>query len=223
MLALAAVVGLAGCADSSGETAADAPRSSAAAATVTEDEESAGLAGYVREPVVEVGDLELLDFADDPQGEPFRLRAEPEGLLLVYFGYLSCPDVCPLTMVHVRDALAELDPAEAERVAVGMVTVDPERDEGPEIAAYLDHFFDRTVALRAPDDAALTEVGARFRARWEIEPHEPGDNYDVAHTAGVYALDEQGRIVREFPFGLEAEPLTRSLRLLLAEEAAAST
>lgn len=213
-LALALTLGACGTNGSSDPAAASA--SAAAAPSPLRSD----LAGYTREPIVTVGDLSLTNYATTPP-EPFAFQAPDDGLLLVYFGYLSCPDVCPLTMVAVRDALAALDPAAADRVAVAMVTVDPERDEGPEITAYLNHFVDRPVALRTDDAAALDAVGARFRARWEIEEHAPGEHYDVAHTAGLYAIDADGRIVREFPFGLEADALARSIDLLL-EDAATS-
>lgn len=208
-MGLVAVIAAACATSTDGGASAGEPRPSTAA------HDDAQLAGYTREPIVEVGDLTLTDFAADRDGEPFRFRAQQHGLLLVYFGYLSCPDVCPLTMVHVRDALAELDPELAARVSVAMVTVDPERDEGPEVATYLDHFFDDYAALRTTDSAVLEQVGTRFRARWEIEEHQPGEHYDVAHTAATYAIDDHGRIVREFPFGTKAGPLARSLGTLL--------
>ncbi|MCD9622611.1 SCO family protein [Rhabdothermincola salaria] len=176
------------------------------------------LVGDAPDPAVEVGDLVLTDHATEPAGEPFAVAA-PEGqLLVVYFGYLSCPDVCPLTMADTAAGLAELSPDERERVEVAFVTVDLARDDGPRIADYLSHFFpdSGTHALRAADDGALYKVTYRFNVQWEIEPHEPGDFYAVAHTGDTYVVDDQGRLVWRWPYGTAGPEIGAGLRSLLA-------
>ncbi|HHC07253.1 MAG TPA: SCO family protein [Actinobacteria bacterium] len=173
-------------------------------------------AGYRRLPPPEVGDVAFVDHAVDPPVE-YHPVASDDGLLLVYFGYLSCPDVCPTTLADVGKALSLLPAEEAARIEVAMVTVDPERDEGAEIARYLDVFVDRYHALVAPDDAALAEAAEAFGVRYEIEPHEPGDtDYEVGHTATLFVVDDEGRIVWEFGFGTAREDLADTLAGILA-------
>ena len=171
----------------------------------------AGLMGVVRTPALEVGGVEL----PSADGGPMEMVAPDGELLLVYFGYTSCPDVCPTTMADVSAALVDLPPDKADRVRVAMVTVDPERDTDEILAGYLAHFFSRGIALRSDDPTALEAAATAFGVQWQIEEHEPGDPYDVAHTAVTYVVDDHGRVVVEWPFGFETEAMTSDLNLLL--------
>jgi protein SCO1 len=169
------------------------------------------LLGVVRTPPLDVAAVEL----PTADGNPMPMRA-PEGeFLLVYFGYTSCPDVCPTTMADISAALVDLPPDRADRVRVAMVTVDPERDTDEVLAGYLDHFFSRGVALRTEEAAELETAAAAFGVQWQIEEHEPGEPYDVAHTAVTYVVDDQGQVVVEWPFGFESEAMTSDLNMLL--------
>ncbi len=186
--------------------------------------EAGGPAGFTRDPAPEVGDLEFVDFAGDPAGAPFALAAPTEGgYLLHYFGYLSCPDVCPLTLSELSQA-RDLLPADlAARTSVSMVTFDPQRDTGAEIADYMANFFPAGAyhALRADDDDVLATAGDRLAATWRREEQEPGadpDAYFMAHTADVYVLDDQGRMLWEFPYGTEPADIAEALEALDAGE-----
>lgn len=173
--------------------------------------------GYRPEPKREVGALTLTDHATSEAGVPFALKAQPGELLLVYFGYLSCPDICPLTMADTSAAL-ELLGDDASRVEVAFATVDLERDTGTDIVDYMTHFFpaDQIHALRAADELQLNGVTYEFGAQWSIEPHEPGEFYGVAHSGSTYAVDDQGNVVWAWPFGTTGEELAPSIRTLLA-------
>lgn len=178
----------------------------------------AELAGQQPTPVKEVGGLVLTDYAVDPDGAPFTMKAPPGELLLVYFGYLSCPDICPLTMADTATGLAELSPEDAARVEVAFVTVDLPRDDGARIAGYLRNFFPEggTHALRAADDGALNRVAYEFGARWEAEPHQPGEFYGVAHTGDTYVVDDTGRVVWKWPFATAGTEIAPAIESLLA-------
>lgn len=84
---------------------------------------STAMSGVVREPAPQV-DLVALPSLSDP-GSTVEFRARPDGVQVVYFGFTNCPDVCPTTLADLTIALRKLDPAQAERVDVVMVTVDP--------------------------------------------------------------------------------------------------
>ena len=167
------------------------------------------LRGYQPRPVRSVGGLELNDFSTVASGVPFNFVAQPGELLFVYFGYLTCPDICPTTMTDTAAGLASLDPALAERVEVAFVTVDIERDSGAEVTEYLSHFFPstQTHSLVAVDEHQLTGISYKFGANWNVESHEPGAAYGVAHSGGMYAVDDTGAIVWEWPFGTNADEL----------------
>jgi protein SCO1/2 len=202
-LVLVALLAVAGCGSSSG--------GSAPATT------SAGAKGYHPEPDRDVSGFTIPDYAAAPDGAPFTLEAQPGGLLLVYFGYLSCPDICPLTMGDTAAALDELGP-DAAKVRVAFETIDLERDSGPDIVEYLAHFFpDGTFhALRTTDDFQLNGVTYEFGAQWSIEPHEPGEFYGVAHSGNTYAVDDRGNVVWAWPYGTTGPELAQGIRTLLA-------
>jgi len=171
----------------------------------------------VREPPLEVGEVVLLDVASE--GAPMAMRAAAGELLLVYFGYTSCPDVCPMTMSDIRVAIEDLDAELARRVTVAMATVDPERDQPDTLTGYLGHFFDRSAALRSEDAGALAAAARAFGVQYEVQDHVPGAAiYDVAHSAFTYVVDDTGTVVVEWPFGFESSHMTADLTTLLTEE-----
>lgn len=183
-----------------------------------DDAEATALQGVRRDPPLEVGDVTLPDVTD--ANPAFAMAAQPGGLLLVYFGYTSCPDICPTTMSDISTALERLAPSLASRVDVAMVTVDPERDTAEVLDGYLAHFFDDATrhALRTEDPAQLEAAKQAFGVRSEIEVHRPGDDdYEVAHTAVTYAVDGAGRVVVEWPFGTTADAIRSDLETLLEE------
>jgi protein SCO1/2 len=176
------------------------------------------LAGAVRTPALDVAGVSLPAVDGAGGEEPLTMQAPPDELYLIYFGYTSCPDVCPTTMSDISIALEDLPDDLADRVTVAMATVDPERDTGEVVAGYLDHFFDRSVALRTTDPDALAAAADAFGVQWEVEEHAPGEAYDVAHSAVTYVVDDTGTVVVEWPFGFDSEAMTSDLRILLEEE-----
>jgi protein SCO1 len=168
-------------------------------------------AGYVRtpEPQVDVAPLPNLTAA----GEDFELRARPDALLLTFFGYTNCPDFCPTTLADTRAAVRRLDPADAERVDVAMITVDPDRDLEL-LPAYVQSFDERWIGLGTDDAALLAEVAGPFGASYQVD----GD--EVAHSTQLYAIDDQGRLIMTWPFGTSSEQLAGDLEALLAAQEA---
>lgn len=183
------------------------------------------LHGVVRAEPLEVGAVALPDVAPaalraggvlDPDGR-LVMRAAEDRLLLVFFGFLNCPDVCPTTLADLRAALRRLPAAEADRVDVAFVTVDPDRDGPAELAAYLPAFLARFHALRA-EPAALRPALDAFLASAEVTVDADGE-VDVAHSAVLYAVDAAGRVVVEWPFGTSATALADDLGVLLGRAA----
>lgn len=168
--------------------------------------------GAVRQPLPEVDVVALPDATQDEA--PFDLRAPDGGVLLVYFGYTFCPDMCPTTLSDVKTAIGELGPA-ADRVAVAFVTVDPGRDTGDQLTGYIDFFAEgRGHALRTTDPATLKTAADAFGVRYEVTTNAEGE-VEVGHTGNLYAVDDQGRLLVTWPFGTSAQALTDDLRYLL--------
>lgn len=169
--------------------------------------------GYVVDPPNEAGDITVP--RADGTGE-FAMKAPEGGLDLVYFGYTFCPDVCPTTMADVRKVLAALPAEEAERIQVAMVTVDPARDTPEVLTGYVQNFVDDGVALRTDDDATLRAAADAFGADYEVRTNDEGE-IEVSHTGELYAVDQTGTVVMQWPFGTSYEAITRDIRSLLAE------
>lgn len=174
------------------------------------------LVGLTRDPEPQVDTVALPDLSQG--GEPFEFRAPPDGLLVVYFGYTNCPDVCPTTMADVKVALEDLG-EDAERVEVAMVSVDPERDI-PVLTEYVQSFVPGAHALATEDPAALQSVAAPFGVAYDVSTGPDGE-IEVLHSNYLFAVDDAGKLVITWPVGLEegertsAEDLAGDLRQLL--------
>lgn len=180
------------------------------------DEGERALLGMVRSPPLSVGQVELLDVSGS-EPEPMTMKAPPGEVYVLYFGYTSCPDICPTTMSDLSVAVNDLPADLMDRVTVGMVTVDPDRDTPEVLAGYLGHFFDDPLPLQAADEAALTEATDAFSVQFEVADHEPGDtDYEVGHSAITYVVDDTGTVAVEWPFGFESEQMTEDLTTILA-------
>ena len=172
------------------------------------------LAGIVRDPAPDVSSVTLPD--ESAGGTAFATKADPGDLLLVYFGYTSCPDVCPTTLADVRRALSEMDDERAARVDLAFATVDPDRDDGERLTAYAPTFVPGAHALRTDDAERLRAAADAYGASYEVSTNENGD-VEVAHSAFLYAVDSQGRIRLTWPFGTPHEDLTNDMEYLFNE------
>lgn len=171
------------------------------------------LAGYVREPAPVVDQVSLPDLSRG--GEEFVLRAEPGELLVVYFGFTNCPDICPTTLSDLRAALRRMDTADAERVALAVITVDPDRDI-PVLTAYAQTFVEDAHALATTDPAVLRAAADPFGVSYQVVVADDG-SVEVAHTSQMFVVDDQGTLVLTWLFGVAAEDLAADLTSLLAD------
>ena len=176
------------------------------------------LSGITRPEPLQVGDVTVPDATTGGEGGDFAMKAAPGELLIAYFGYTSCPDICPTTLADLRTAFEQLGP-DAEKVDVAMVTVDPERDRGPKLSNYLSSFFTRYHALREPDLERIAEIEAPFGASSEVV-HNADGTVDVAHSAITYVVDDTGTVLVEWPFGTEPEAMASDLNVLLEQQQA---
>ena len=177
-----------------------------------DDAASGTLAGYVREPTPVVSDLSLPDATNG--GEPLVFRAEDGELLLVYFGYTSCPDVCPTTLSDVRTALADLGEKDAATIDLAMATVDPDRDVDEVIGGYVQSFVPGAHGLRTTDDTELRAAADAFGVEYGVETNDEGE-VEVVHSGSLYVVDDQGQLVLTWPFGTPVDDLVNDLRILM--------
>jgi protein SCO1 len=175
------------------------------------DSESADYSGYTRDPAPSVLGVSLPDAGG---GDEVEMSAAPGGLRIVYFGYTSCPDVCPTTMADLKRALASLPEERSSRVSFVMVTVDPDRDVAEKLDAYVTTFIPEGESARTEDDAELRAAADAFGADYEVTTDEDGE-IQVSHTGELYAVDGNGDVVLQWPFGTTAESLAADIDRLL--------
>ncbi len=173
--------------------------------------EEAEPAGIVRDPAPEMAGLSLPDAANG--NAEFAFKADPGQLLVVYFGYTSCPDVCPTTLADVRSALEDMGD-DAQYVDLAMITVDPDRDDGERLTAYVHSFVPDSHALRTDDPDELWAVAEPFGAFYEVETADDG-TIEVGHTAFLYGIDDAGLLQLQWAFGTEPEDLRSDFTLLV--------
>ena len=134
-------------------------------------------------------------------------------VVVVFFGFTHCPDVCPTTLSDLRKA-AQLLGADAERLQVLFVTVDPKRDTPELLAKYVPAFNPAFLGLYGDADAT-TKVAKDFKIFYQLQPGSTPESYTVAHTAASLVFDPQGRLRLFINYGMEAEKMAADIKLLL--------
>ena len=111
-------------------------------------------------------------------------------IVMLYFGYTFCPDVCPTTLANVADILKRLGP-DAERVRLLFVTVDPDRDTLPVLADYVRNFAPEIDGLRGDPDQ-IAALARRYRIAYSVTPATATHAYEVTHGSAIYVFDAAG-------------------------------
>jgi len=111
--------------------------------------------------------------------------------VLLYFGYTHCPDVCPTTLANLSDVLKRIG-KRADEVRVLFVTVDPDRDTAPVLAAYVKAFAPQIDGLRGSADALLA-LARRYRVAYRVTRASGENPYSVMHSGAIFTFDRDGR------------------------------
>lgn len=199
--AMLAALALCACAPDAGGKAAQAGHGGGVAQSAVVGED----AGYGR------------DFAlHDTEGVPVRLADFRGKVLAVFFGYTSCPDVCPTALLKLREALGQLSPQEQAGVAVRFVTLDPERDKPAVLKGYLAAFGPQFHGLTgSPEEVAAAAREFRVVYRKNVQPGS--DFYTIDHSTGIFLFDAAGKLRRVAPHALPAAQLAQDVRALLGQ------
>lgn len=156
------------------------------------------------------------DFAlTDHNGIPRTLADFRGKVVLVFFGYTHCPDVCPTTMAELAGVMKELG-KDADRVQVLFVTLDPARDTQALLAKYVPAFDPRFLGLRG-DQAATEKTAKEFKIFFQKVDGKTADTYTIDHTAGSYVFDAKGRVRLFVRNGQGAAPIAHDLAILLKQ------
>ena len=159
-------------------------------------------------------------------GGPFRLTDQHGATvtqqdfagryMLIYFGYTFCPDVCPLSLANMTQALDLLPPDQVEQVVPIFITVDPERDTVAQLAEYAPLFHPRLVALTGSPEAI--KVAARaYRVYFAKAGKDGSDDYLMDHSTFIFLMGPDGRYVRHFAHNAAPEEIAAAIEAALAQ------
>jgi protein SCO1 len=145
----------------------------------------------------------------------FQLSETRGKVVALFFGYTSCPDVCPTTMAELKQALEKLGD-QAKQVQVLFVTVDPQRDTPERVQEYVNHFNPHFIGLSG-SEAELAKVWNSYGVFREVAEGTSAAGYVVSHTARVTLIDQQGNLRVSFPFDTPVDDVVHDLKLLLSK------
>lgn len=146
---------------------------------------------------------------EGPGGQPVSLTDFEGKVVVMYFGYTYCPDVCPVTLsklARVRELLGE----DADDVQVVMVTVDPERDTSEVLETYMSHFDPTFIGLTG-DPSDINRIATVYGVYYEPEESTSSVGYLVNHTATLMVIDKDGELKLILPFDLTEEQVATDL------------
>ena len=150
----------------------------------------------------------------DPDGNTRTLADFKGKVVVMFFGYTQCPDICPTTLTEMQQVMTLLGP-QSDKVQVLFVTVDPERDTAAILKQYVPSFDSRFLGLRPADEAALEKVAKDFKIYYKKVPGKSSGSYTMDHTAGSYAFDPQGRLRLYIKHAQGPETLAHDLKELM--------
>lgn len=163
--------------------------------------------GSLIDPPVPATDFTL----NDQNGKPFRLSGQSGSVVLLFFGYTSCPDACPATLTQFKRIRSELG-KDGDRVRFVLVTVDPQRDTAEQLKEYLIGFDPSFIGLTG----SFVDLDLVYRSYGVYQAIPvPGPAYTVDHTDRVYAIDPKGNLRLTYTSDTTADDLAQDVRQLL--------
>jgi len=160
---------------------------------------------------VKAPDIEL----DRADGSQFSLKALEGKVVLIFFGYTSCPDVCPTTLAEMKRVKTELGDLDS-RVVFVFITVDPQRDTPERAQAYAGGFNQAFIGLSG-SESDLEPVWQGYGVYRKIQDSESAAGYLVDHSARVYLVDTAGNLRVTYAYGTPVDDLVGDVRFLLQE------
>lgn len=168
--------------------------------------------GVLIDPPAPAADFELTD----QNGDLFALSHQKGKIVLIFFGYTNCPDVCPVTLSEYKRIKKDLgDQGDAVRFV--FITVDPERDTTGRLKTYIENFDPNFIGLTGDQDT-LEAVWEDYGVHQEKREVGSASGYLVDHSARIYTIDKNGSWRLNYPFGMETGKIVDDLTHLLKEE-----
>jgi protein SCO1/2 len=147
-------------------------------------------------------------------GEPAELWHFDDEVVVVYFGYTHCPDICPTTLSAVARAKDQLSAQNAERVQMLMVSVDPERDDPESLGEYMEYFDPNGLGVYG-DETASTQAATLYGIYVHRNEGTAETGYTIDHTANLIGIDTDGYVRIVWPTDVTPDALAADLEHLL--------
>ena len=164
--------------------------------------------------------------SEKPTGGDFTLSAfdrkhtlkEYQGkLVLLYFGYTYCPDICPTDLGNLSITYRNLSQAEKDQIQILFVTVDPERDTATRLQEYTNYFAADMVGLTGSKEAIATVAKQYGVVYAKAKQEKPTENYSVDHSAFTYLIDRQGQLQTQLPHAAPPEQIKQLIQTYLSK------
>ena len=149
----------------------------------------------------------------DQNGKPRTLQEFGGKVVVVFFGFTQCPDVCPTAMAELAEVKKLLGP-DGDKLQAVFITVDPERDTPEVLKAYMANFDPTFIALR-PTLAELPDFAKSYKVFYKKVEGRTASSYSMDHSAGSYVYDAKGQIRLYNRYGSGAEALASDIKLLM--------
>lgn len=155
------------------------------------------------------------DFTLDSADGPVALADYRGKLVLLYFGYTYCPDICPTSLAITAEALGRLSDAERARVATLFVSVDPARDTPARLKDYVQFFHPSMIGLTGTPES-LAEIARRYSVFYAMQPAETaGGGYVVDHSAETFIVGSKGNLLARIAHGTPPDQVVALVRQYL--------
>jgi protein SCO1 len=156
------------------------------------------------------------DFTLQSADGPVSLRDFRGQVVLLYFGYLSCPDICPTSLSVAGKGMKLLQPGEVERTRLLFVSVDPERDKAENVKRYASFFHPRFLGLVGKPEV-IADVAKQYGAWYQQTKVDSAMGYTVDHTASIFVIAPNGVLVSTVPHGGTPEDVARAVRAAMSK------
>jgi protein SCO1/2 len=150
----------------------------------------------------------------DSRGSEVSLASLRGKVVLLFFGFTSCPEMCPTELAQFKHLLARLSGEQRGRVQALFVSVDPKRDTPELLHAYVSHFSPQILALTGSEEE-VRRVAGQYGASFRYVPN--GSDYTVDHTVNTYVIDPRGSLVRILPYGTPGSEMLRVVQTYLLD------
>lgn len=153
----------------------------------------------------------------DQNGAPFSSEQLKGSYSLVFFGFTHCPDICPLAMSSLTEALDSLPQEQQDKVTPVFITIDPDRDTPETVKSYIGNFHPRFIGLTGTH-AEIKQAASAYKVYYTTANPEDKD-YQVAHSGYIYFMSPDGKYIRHFSHNDSAENLASGIKEALSHSA----